>query len=851
MASLLSSAAAFTPRREFHKTHNTPHHFALLAFNGADILRLSHFPENVISALRKLFEEQHMFRGFRDDQELGVSEFIMADKPWTSGKNSRTERLVTLIFCTILSHQFKLVTTLAYGRLAQDSCSLVFSKTLPKTAPIPPSNGSSAFTHPGAIQLQNVPPTPTPGSSSDTPSEPRTTFALSLTSKCLRVVCPPKSCTPGILASVRSAWPRGVVSESRPEDDVYEFNLKGYSLFSSSTFERDALAHIFTLLRALDAQSLQLITNLNLTQGIAKSRTKDLWIFEAPADPPSPDPTLSPAPSEKRASLAPNASAPRTGSIMSGPGIAGLGAGYTQYLMDSEGARHIRAATEPSEGPLNTTMIVSPGLETVSPMSMKMPQPHPDGQASGSDVPPNYMQGPAYPQPVNFGDEKRGQMSAAGVAGAAAIAGAELQKTDQERFQQHLSTSPTSPSDDAALLHGDAFRASNYSYTTDGRLDTGRSTTNMNDDDEGMEDGQMTPRMGNTVARMGDLVGSSQSIDDHHLGVERPQDPRRKSEKALMGFMLPEPEHVPPVPAVPTLIPERRPSGWDRIESTSTMYPPGGFPRTPPALMTPTGSVEGAGDLLPQKPWPQSQQQRKSTPPQAISAPVAALVGSGAIPLAEMGLLGSETHRRTTSQTTDRSAGTTRSGRRPKSPSAGSSKGWVLVNVEPRGTVKSSNSYSEPHHVRNQSDLSMSPSVRNVRKNDPGDDAGATAPIIPREPSGVPRVKMALHAQQQQDDSDTGHDQSAPIPRRRASLRKKPPPPPKDNPIAPNGDAMAKKGFLGMFGTKRKNRVAAVAAANGDGTDGTTDEDTDGAGNPSSPVEKTEMTWRGRRQKSK
>ncbi|KAG8868857.1 hypothetical protein FRB97_001839 [Tulasnella sp. 331] len=810
MASLLSSAAAFTPRREFHKTHNTPHHFALLAFNGADILRLSHFPENVISALRKLFEEQHMFRGFRDDQELGVSEFIMADKPWTSGKNSRTERLVTLIFCTILSHQFKLVTTLAYGRLAQDSCSLVFSKTLPKTAPIPPSNGSSAFTHPGAIQLQNVPPTPTPGSSSDTPSEPRTTFALSLTSKCLRVVCPPKSCTPGILASVRSAWPRGVVSESRPEDDVYEFNLKGYSLFSSSTFERDALAHIFTLLRALDAQSLQLITNLNLTQGIAKSRTKDLWIFEAPADPPSPDPTLSPAPSEKRASLAPNASAPRTGSIMSGP-----------------------------------------GLETVSPMSMKMPQPHPDGQASGSDVPPNYMQGPAYPQPVNFGDEKRGQMSAAGVAGAAAIAGAELQKTDQERFQQHLSTSPTSPSDDAALLHGDAFRASNYSYTTDGRLDTGRSTTNMNDDDEGMEDGQMTPRMGNTVARMGDLVGSSQSIDDHHLGVERPQDPRRKSEKALMGFMLPEPEHVPPVPAVPTLIPERRPSGWDRIESTSTMYPPGGFPRTPPALMTPTGSVEGAGDLLPQKPWPQSQQQRKSTPPQAISAPVAALVGSGAIPLAEMGLLGSETHRRTTSQTTDRSAGTTRSGRRPKSPSAGSSKGWVLVNVEPRGTVKSSNSYSEPHHVRNQSDLSMSPSVRNVRKNDPGDDAGATAPIIPREPSGVPRVKMALHAQQQQDDSDTGHDQSAPIPRRRASLRKKPPPPPKDNPIAPNGDAMAKKGFLGMFGTKRKNRVAAVAAANGDGTDGTTDEDTDGAGNPSSPVEKTEMTWRGRRQKSK
>lgn len=268
MASLLpSSAAAFTPRREFQKTHSTPHHFALLAFNGADVLRLSSFPEIVISALRRLFEEQHMFKGFRDDQELGVSEFIMADKVWTSGKNSRcvsfsfrvcigigiavgrdyllipghsksrfrTERLVTLIFSTIISYQFKLVTTLAYGRLAQDSCSLVFSKTMPNAPPAPPSNGSSVFTHPGqGLQTQNqnptaAPPTPTPRPSSDTPLEHRTTFALSLTSKCLRVVCPPKSCTPGILASVRSAWPRGVVSESRPEDDVYEFNLKGYS----------------------------------------------------------------------------------------------------------------------------------------------------------------------------------------------------------------------------------------------------------------------------------------------------------------------------------------------------------------------------------------------------------------------------------------------------------------------------------------------------------------------------------------------------------------------------------------------------------------------------------------------
>ncbi|KAG8940493.1 hypothetical protein FRC04_005230, partial [Tulasnella sp. 424] len=59
--------------------------------------------------------------------------------------------------------------------------------------------------------------------------EQRTCFALSLTLKSLRVICAPTSCTPVILASVRSAWPRCVVAEGRPEEDVYEFQLKGYS----------------------------------------------------------------------------------------------------------------------------------------------------------------------------------------------------------------------------------------------------------------------------------------------------------------------------------------------------------------------------------------------------------------------------------------------------------------------------------------------------------------------------------------------------------------------------------------------------------------------------------------------
>ncbi|KAG8959308.1 hypothetical protein FRC05_007908, partial [Tulasnella sp. 425] len=47
--------------------------------------------------------------------------------------------------------------------------------------------------------------------------EQRTCFGLSLTQKSLRVICAPKNCTPAILASVRSAWPRGVAAEVRPE----------------------------------------------------------------------------------------------------------------------------------------------------------------------------------------------------------------------------------------------------------------------------------------------------------------------------------------------------------------------------------------------------------------------------------------------------------------------------------------------------------------------------------------------------------------------------------------------------------------------------------------------------------
>ncbi|KAG8964217.1 hypothetical protein FRC05_003874 [Tulasnella sp. 425] len=63
----------------------------------------------------------------------------MADRLWNS-KSIKSERLVTLIPSAILSHRFKFVTTLAYGRLAQDTRSLVFSKAVPALLDVPSSS---------------------------------------------------------------------------------------------------------------------------------------------------------------------------------------------------------------------------------------------------------------------------------------------------------------------------------------------------------------------------------------------------------------------------------------------------------------------------------------------------------------------------------------------------------------------------------------------------------------------------------------------------------------------------------------------------------------------------------------
>jgi hypothetical protein len=85
------------------------------------------------------------------------------------------------------------------------------------------------------------------------------------------------------------------------------------TVFSENTFDRDSLAHILALLKTLDSHSFSLITSLSVTP---RSRTKDLWIFSAPAQPIS-------------------------GGSVNGSVVRGV-----------EGSGHIRAASSPTKIPI-------------------------------------------------------------------------------------------------------------------------------------------------------------------------------------------------------------------------------------------------------------------------------------------------------------------------------------------------------------------------------------------------------------------------------------------------------------------------------------------------------------------
>jgi hypothetical protein len=123
-------------------------------------------------------------------------------------------------------------------------------------------------------------------------------FAISFISEDhLRVITPPRQSAPASLQTVRGSWPRGVLSEKKVGENVYEFKLKGYGCnviyhicpyrrrssvvlscagFQEHTFATDSLRHTLSLLGSLDGFGYTLLTSLSLN---GRTRSKDLWVF--------------------------------------------------------------------------------------------------------------------------------------------------------------------------------------------------------------------------------------------------------------------------------------------------------------------------------------------------------------------------------------------------------------------------------------------------------------------------------------------------------------------------------------------------------------------------------------------
>ena len=129
-----STETVFLPRSEFWRAPVTPHSFALLSFNGNEILRLANCPDNVVSAVRRALPQGDI-RHFREDPDLLVCEFLLAGKPF-SGRSvkyavyhcltrpfqthhgqTRQEQLLLNIFTAIMSQNYSLVTSIDYGRI--------------------------------------------------------------------------------------------------------------------------------------------------------------------------------------------------------------------------------------------------------------------------------------------------------------------------------------------------------------------------------------------------------------------------------------------------------------------------------------------------------------------------------------------------------------------------------------------------------------------------------------------------------------------------------------------------------------------------------------------------------------
>ncbi|KAI0274701.1 hypothetical protein BC834DRAFT_965198 [Gloeopeniophorella convolvens] len=264
MSRISPSDTNLVPRREFIRDQHTPSSFSILALSGAALLRLYSFPQEFILALRKHLDKSHLILGHRELPQNNFYELSLEGKPWSNPKTTRTEKLLIEILEILFRNGHNFLSTVDYGREPDDRLIMAFSR--PSQSPSHSPAGSLTTFQ----RMSN-------GSSTLAPHSVRVPFAISFISQnVLRVIAPPLHLTPAILQTVRGSWPRGVVSEKKVADNVYEFKLKGYRWFQEDTFATDSLRHILSLLSSLDGFGFTLLTSLSLN---GRSRLKDLWVF--------------------------------------------------------------------------------------------------------------------------------------------------------------------------------------------------------------------------------------------------------------------------------------------------------------------------------------------------------------------------------------------------------------------------------------------------------------------------------------------------------------------------------------------------------------------------------------------
>jgi hypothetical protein len=222
MAPISPADTNLVPRREFIRDQRPASSFSILALSGAALLRLYSFPTDAVSELRKHLDGAHLILSSRELIQDNFYELSLDGKPWSNPKSMRSEKLLVEIIDTIHRTGHNFLSTLDYGREQDDRIIMAFSRTPPSPPPQPqppPIPGAS--------------PSPSHGMSNDSlsvVSHPvKLLFAISfLSQNHLRVIAPPLHLTPAILRTVRGSWPRGVVSEKKVAENVYEFKLKGY-----------------------------------------------------------------------------------------------------------------------------------------------------------------------------------------------------------------------------------------------------------------------------------------------------------------------------------------------------------------------------------------------------------------------------------------------------------------------------------------------------------------------------------------------------------------------------------------------------------------------------------------------